>query len=173
MEQKSAELLRQARECDSNLSIFAKLYAAHKTLAAAIRNGHVSAALLEICSNLLGCEQVAIVEIDSHTEELHFLAEEGLSPQDRGVLAENISVLQSQINSDDAVIFPGRSSESAGMGEFGVTALVPLWNDRRSSAALVLFKLLPQRDGFDEDDRTILKLLSIYAGPCLRRQDRD
>ncbi len=162
------EFRRKASASPSELSVWTKLYAANQVLLLAVRDAQVSAALVEICSNLLGCEEVAIVEIERGTHAVHFAGEEGLSPQKREALIRNAPLLESWIELGNIAIPLGQEKSSAALLALGISALVPLWKDKRSSAALVLFQLLPQRNGFDAEDREILQLLSIYAGPCLR-----
>jgi len=172
MEADSAEFRRQAIACPSNLSVWTKLYAANQTMLSAMREQRVGPALVEICSNLLGCEELAIIEIERTTGEVHFLAEEGLQPEQREDLIQNARPIESRIEPGNPEIASAVRNDPASLASIGVTALVPLWTDEGSSGALVLFRLLPQRTEFDTEDREVLQLLSIYAGPCLRSQRR-
>ena len=172
MEAESAEFRRRAIACPSNLSVWTKLYAANQTMLSAMREQRVSPALIEICSNLLGCEELAIIEIERTTGAVHFLAEEGLPAERRETLIRNARSLEPRIEPGNAEIAPAEGKNPASLVSMGISALVPLWADERSSGAMVLFQLLPQRNGFDTEDREVLQLLSIYAGPCLRSQRR-
>jgi len=168
MEAKSVEFRRNASTSVSDMSVWTKLYAANQVLLSAVSDARVSSALIEICSNLLGCEEVAIVEIDRATQAVHFLGEEGLSSEKRKALSQNVSLLLSRIGAANIAITAEGKKDSSGLAPLDISALVPLWVDVRSSAALVLFQLLPQRTGFDAEDLEVLQLLSVYAGPCLR-----
>jgi hypothetical protein len=170
MEASSAKFRRQAIENPSHMSVWTKLYAANQTMLSAMTDNNASAALVEICSNLLGCEEVAVVEIERKTGVLRVVAEEGLSPRTRAALIHNAPLLQSCTVPGDAKITSDNGTDSAPLSALGISALVPLWADQRSTAAMVLFQLLPQRSGFDTEDREVLRLLSIYAGLCLRGQ---
>jgi hypothetical protein len=170
MEARSAQFLRQAAECPADLSVWTKLYATSEAMLTAMRQGKMIATLVEICSNLLGCEQVAIVEIERATRRIHFIAVEGLSPERLEVLTQSARSLESRIEPGDAEVVPPQGEETANLRSLGISALIPLWADQRSRGAMVLFQLLPQRDGFDVEDREVLQLLSLYAGPCLRSQ---
>jgi hypothetical protein len=168
IEAASADFLKLSLERPSDLSVWTKLYAASQAMLSAVRDDKVIGTLVEICSNLLGCEQLAIVEIERATAAVHFLGEEGLSASDRAALTQNARVVESKIHQDGVTI-----AEEVGdlvLVSMGISTLVALWTDQKSSCALVLFQLLPQRSGFDDEDREVLTLLSIYAGPCVRSQ---
>jgi len=172
MEASSAEFLKRAAACPSDLSVWTKLYAASQTMLSAVRTQRVVPALTEICANLVGCEELAIVEIERGSNGVHFLSAEGLTPAHREVLIQNARQLESQIDPGNVRILVAEEGDPDNLGSLGISALVPLWKDERSSCAMLLFQLLPQRNGFDAEDREILQLLTIYAGPCLRSQKR-
>jgi hypothetical protein len=172
LEADAAEFLRQAHEHLPQMDASTKLYAASQTLLLAMREERVVPALVEICSNLLGCEQLAIVEIERHTGTVLFLGEEGLSPEKREVLIRNEDVLEPRITPGSAWGPSDENGDSA-LISLGISALVPLWRDQKSSGALVLFQLLPHRRRYEMEDREVLQLLSLYAGPCLRSQSHE
>lgn len=160
--------LRQSLEQVSHLDVWTKLYAASRALLGAMQEARVLEALVEICSNLLACEQLAIVEIERQTRTVYVLREEGLLPEMRAALIQNERFLDLRI-SPEAPWFPADDGpEDAALAGLGISAIVPLWKDQRSSCAMALFQLLPQRSGFDEEDRQVLQLLSLFAGRCLR-----
>lgn len=168
LEAGSAEFLKQYLERTPNRGAWTKLYAASQTLLSAMREDRVVAALVEICSNLLGCEHLAIVEIEHQTGTVHFLGEEGLSPERRAALIQSEGILEARIMQGSAWIPSDSCQGDSAFAPLGISALVPLWRDRRSMAAMIMLQLLPQRHGFDSEDREVLQLLSLYAGPCLR-----
>jgi GAF domain len=170
LEASVTELHRQAIGCPPDLSVWTKLYVTQQTLLSAMKENRVSSALVEICSNLLGCEEVAIVKIERGTGEIHFVHQEGLSPEKRRSLVQNTPLLDSRIEPGIASIPSDGREDLAHLLKMGISALVPLWADERSRGAMILFQLLPQHNAFDAEDREILQLLSIYAGPCLRNQ---
>lgn len=172
LEAGSAEFLKQSLEGTPNLGAWTKLYVASQTLLTALQEGQVIAALAEISSNLLGCEHLAIVEIEHPTGTVHFLGGEGLSPERREVLIREEGILESRIMVGRVWISSDHRPDDSALASLGISAVVPFWKDERSSAAILLFELLPQRSGFDAEDREVLQFLSRYAGPCLRSQLR-
>jgi hypothetical protein len=173
MEADSAQFQRQAFECPNDLSVWTKLYAASETMLSAMRENKVASALVELCSNLLGCEELAIVDISRADAKVRFLLAEGLSPTTRSGVAESGKTLESQIQPGIPWIPSDKSDHKTPQLEsLGVNALIPLWSDTESSGAILLFQLLPQRSGFDIEDRHILQFLATHAGQCLRSRDR-
>jgi len=170
LETGAARFLQQSLEGTRHMGASTKLYAASQTLLSALRESWVFAALVEICSNLLACEQLAMIEIECETRTAHILGEEGLPPERRENLLQNARFLEPRITPGNAWIPQDGKQGNSILAPLGITALVPLWRDERSSGALVLLQLLPQRNGFDAEDRQVLELLSLYAGPCLRSQ---
>jgi len=167
----AAEFRRRAKEHPSDLSVCTKLYATNQTLLWAMQRNRVGSGLLEICANLLACEEVAIVEIECKTGTIRFVGEKGLLPEKRAALIQNPQLLESRIEPGRAVIPADGGEDSSALQALGINAIVPLWASEKSKAAMLLFQLLPQRTAFDAEDREVLQLLSIYAGPCLRNQN--
>jgi hypothetical protein len=168
----SAEFLQQSLECTSNLSTLTKLYAASQTLLAAMKEKRVIPALVEISSNLLACEELAIVEIECQTRAVRLLGEEGLSQERRATLIHNPESLELRIELSDSSSSSKGGTVDRTLDPLRINAVVPLWKDQQSCAAMFLFQLLPQRSDFDAEDREVLQLLRQYAGPCLRSQLR-
>ena len=94
-----------------------------------------------------------------------------MSTENREALTENTRLLESRIKVGSVAI-PSDGGDSATLRSLKINALISLWKDHKSSCALVLFQLLPQRSEFETEDREVLTLLSLYAGPCLRTQER-
>jgi len=173
MEADSARFRRQAVECPEDLSLWTKLYTVSQIMLAAMQEDRVGPALAEICSNLLGCEQFAIVEISEPAGRVKFLQAQDLSSELCVAVVSQAELLQSQIRCGTPQIPSDRTDQdAANLSELEVSALVPLWSEEESSGAILLFQLLPQRSGFDTEDREVLRLLSAYAGPCLRKETR-
>jgi hypothetical protein len=173
MEDAAAGFLEQSLKRTPHAGAWAKLYAASQTLLSAMPEARVAPALFEICATLLGCEEVALVEIKGDPAAIVFLVEEQLSADNRRALIQNGRFLQPMISPGEVWIPWDKERCYSSLIPRRISALVPLWRDEQSGAALLLFDLLPQRSGFDAEDREVLQLLALYAGPCLRSQSRD
>ncbi len=173
LEAGSLEFLKQTQEDSTKLSTWAKLYTASQTLLAATREKRVVPALVEICSNLLACEELAIVEVERAGKAVRLLGEEGLSSEQRAALMRNPESLEARIEPGILTLPESEEPSDHILAPLKLSAIIPLWRDRQSSAAMLLFQLLPQRTEFDAEDREVLRLLSSYAGPCLRCQTHE
>jgi hypothetical protein len=170
LEDLSAQYLQQFGETsldDGKVVTIAKLYSGAKRLHEAVKEGAVADAIVEIGANLIGCEQMAVMVARGEANKVAFIGSVGL----------NRTQLHSMRMKGRAII------EEAGMGavymasngeepdpllsSLGILAFVPFSLDYTTKGGIVLFDLLPQREGLDSSDRELLKLLCAYAGPCL------
>lgn len=144
-----------------------KLYAACRRLSAAVREGDAATALLEIASNLMACEEMAILQMKTNSKELTFLDSVGLSEKQRQSLQASAAQISAEIDRGRVYMAGEKDGEAGLLPSLGIQAFVPLWQNRRTKGAIVFFHLLPQRNGFEPGDRELLDLFSVYAGPCL------
>lgn len=129
-------------------------------------------ALLEIGSNLIGCEQMAILEIQKNSV-LSLLASFGLAESQLQALVSNTERIATEIKNGQITIIGADSARNELWSELGVTAFVPVWYRGKPRGAIAFFKLLPQRDHFDVSDRNLLQMLSIFSGPSLFKSGLD
>jgi hypothetical protein len=169
----SLQYMRQSLELPLNhekQAVLARLYSAANTLHAAVRNGLVENAIFEISSNLIGCEQVALLVMSKQQDRVDFLGSVEFNPTRLDAFRRNAKRIMEEAPADSILIetSQGRSFLSS----LGVSARIPFWLDSATKGAIVFFDLLPQRNGLDAGDRELLKLLSAYTGPCLGRTRR-
>lgn len=122
-------------------------------------------AVRELLVNLVGCQEFAAFEIDygkavmwprwsfgvnaELQRPIDLIACPGLNP-----------ALQGRVT-----VFPN-ASQLEGV-PLPVRALVPFDCDEERSGLLVLFHLLPQKNTLNDGDRTVLEVISMYAGRTL------
>jgi hypothetical protein len=164
----SLQYMRQSLELPLNhekQAVLARLYSAANTLHAAVRNGLVENAIFEISSNLIVCEQVALLVMSKQQDRVDFLGSVEFNPTRLDAFRRNAKRIMEEAPADSILIetSQGRSFLSS----LGVSARIPFWLDSATKGAIVFFDLLPQRNGLDAGDRELLKLLSAYTGPCL------
>lgn len=145
----------------------AKLYAGAKRLHQAVKEGAVADAIVEIGSNLMGCEQMALLIMREQWDHITFINSVGLDLKRIEAMRMNAKGIIEEAPADDIYIKSEAKKPDLFLSSLGVTAYVPFWLDRSTKGAIVFFDLLPQRDGLDSGDRELLKLLCAYAGPCL------
>src|SRR5262249_52283027 len=124
-----------------------KLYAAARRLSEAMEENTVPDAILEIGSNLLGCEQIAILSLPRKTKEKLFIRSTGLTADRVDLLRKQAQEILEAIPEGEFYI-RGNSSESpAVLRSHGISAQVPLWQNSEMKGAVLFFDLLPQRNG--------------------------
>ncbi len=148
-------------------SIWSRLYAASQSLSQAVRENRVAEIVLEIGSNLLGCEEIAILELHADNGPISFLSSVGVTATDRHAVHTHAERLSAEIDRGQVRIVDKRVPADEFLADLGITALVPLSQGHNTKGAIVFFNLLPQRKGLDSGDRELLGLLSVYVGPSL------
>ncbi|MGB8132254.1 MAG: hypothetical protein WCG81_20880 [Candidatus Angelobacter sp.] len=147
-------------------AVRAKLYAAAKALQQAVRQNMVADAIFEIGSNLMGCEQIALLVTCQQQDRIALLGSVGVNPEQLETIRRNAKRIIEEAPADSIYIKTGVDDHSF-LSSLGITARIPVRLDSTRKGAIVLFDLLPQRTGLDSGDRELLKLLCAYAGPCL------
>jgi hypothetical protein len=165
----SLRYMRQSVELPLNhedKAVRAKLYAAAKALQQAVRENMVADAIFEIGSNLMGCEQIALLVTCEQQDRVALLGSVGFNPEQLEAIRRNAKQIIKEAPADSIYIKTGADDHSF-LSSLGITARIPVRLDSARKGAIVLFDLLPQRNGLDSGDRELMKLLYAYAGPCL------
>lgn len=166
----SIQYLRQCAETsprDEKHAAMSKLYAGAERLHQAVQDGDVAEAIVEIGSNLVGCEQMALIVARGKRKSIAFIGSVGLNPKHLAAVRTKASAILEEASTDVVYLANDGEKPDPLLSSLGITAFVPFWLDYTTKAAIVFFGLLPQRNGLDSADRELLTLLSAYAGPCL------
>lgn len=150
-------------------TIWSRLYAVTQRLKLAVLSGgaeSIADAVVEIGSNLLGCEEMAVVSLQGMGHPPIIISSVGLTAVSRQTLKNSGSGIAKEIRRGQVRIVDKRVPGDEFLASVGITALVPLAQGHIAEGAILFFSLLPQRQGFDSRDREILGLLAAY-GPSL------
>ena len=148
-------------------AVLARLYSAANTLHQAVRNGLVENAIFEISSNLIGCEDVALLVMSRQRGRIDFIGSAEFSAARLDTLRRNAKRILEEAPADSILIeTPGKDGRSF-LSSLGISARIPFCLDGVAKGAIVFFDLLPQRNGLNAGDQELLKLLSTYTGQCL------
>jgi nitrate/nitrite-specific signal transduction histidine kinase len=165
----SLQYMRQSLELPLNhekQTILARLYSAANTLHQSVREGIVENAIFEISSNLIGCEQVALLVMSKQQDHVDFIGSAEFNPTHLDILRRNAKRIIEEAPAD--LIFIETAGEDRSfLSSLGIHARIPFVLDSATKGAIVFFELLPQRNGLDAGDQELLKLLCAYIGPCL------
>lgn len=120
-------------------------------------------AIREIVSNLMGCEEMALVRLDRASGRASLIWSFGIDPEAFRLPVEfHKSALPALIVGEACI--EENSGEAAGAP---VTAFVPIQFKGATAAVLILFKLLPQKSRIEAPDRALFAVLSREAGKPL------
>jgi hypothetical protein len=99
-------------------------------------------------------------------DRVAFVGTAGFNPEQLKAIRRNAKRIIEETSADSIYIKTGTEDKSF-LSSLGITARITFRLDSSTKGAIVLFDLLPQRNGLDSGDRELLKLLCAYAGPCL------
>lgn len=143
----------------------ARLYSAANMLHRAVREGMVASAVFEIGSNLIGCEQIALLVMHKRKNGVEFIGSAEFSPQQLDSLRRHAKRIIEE--APEELIFSKTAGKDKSLASLGLSARIPFRLDDTAKGAIVFFDLLPQRNGLDAGDQELLKLLGTYTGLCL------
>ena len=145
----------------------AKIYAARMRLQNTIDQADGLEAIREVAANLMGCEELALYKVDHSRAALWLYWSFGIDPNRYLVLdAAKEARLSEVLNGTIAFAQAGEESNLLKI-DTTVSAMVPILVSEVVTAVLVLFRLLPQKNGLDEADRELCQVLSGCAGRAI------
>jgi hypothetical protein len=146
--------------------MWVRLYSATERLKQAVRENNVARTILEIGSDLMGCADMAILELHGNST-LFLLAASGINAEREQALAANAGAIASAIETRQISIANAHTPYDQLWSELGTTAFVPVWHESRPRGAIIFYRMLPQRNDLDLADRELLRLLLMFSGPSL------
>jgi chemotaxis protein CheD len=129
------------------------------------REGGASDVVGEIVSQLLGCEEHALLALEEDGARLRPIASMGLSAERLQALVVSQGIVGQVARHGIPYVIGRTSSIGASPHEAGLTACVPLLRGKQVHGVLALFRMLPQKRGLTDEDLEILDLLS-QQGAC-------
>src|SRR5271169_2555176 len=149
---------------NSNL---ANLYVASYRLHSTLDRKEVLAAVQEIVANLIGCEELGLYEMEADGSRLKLAASFGIDPEAH----RHVEVGEGRIGRAARTGAPDVGNKAAEASlrpeEADLSACVPLKVDGRVTGLLALFRLLPQKTGFEPVDHELFELLATHAATAL------
>ena len=144
----------------------ANLYVATYQLHETVEREAVLSGMREVIANLIGCEEMAIFEVDGAV--LRLAKSFGMVPP-REAIPLGQGVIGAAARSGEIFVAgPTGKAESRPPEERDLSACVPLKIDRNVIGAVALFRLLPQKyEGFTELDWELLNLLATHGATAL------
>lgn len=159
----NTDLTGQLEELMQQITAMTNLYVSAYQLLRSLDPAEVLCAVEEIVINLIGCEHYVVARVAGEVEVLgsmgldaEYLA--GLRPDDP---------LLGALRDHGRVITEPNGVPLALAGRKAVAA-IPLRVGDRVEGAIVILRLLPQKDGLNFDDHELMELLASRAGIALQ-----
>ncbi|HEV8492143.1 MAG TPA: GAF domain-containing protein [Candidatus Angelobacter sp.] len=146
--------------------MWVRLYSATERLKQAVCGNNVARTILEIGSDLMGCNDMAILLLHENST-LSLLTGSGMSTGREQALVDNSGALVSAIEARQISIANAHTPYDQLWSELGIAAFVPVWHKNTPRGAIVFYRFLSPQSDFDLADRELLRLLSMFAGPSL------
>lgn len=149
----------QIEQHSSNLS---NLYVASYQLHSSVEREVVLSAIQEIVVNLIGSEEVAILELDDHSLAYHISASFGVDAARLARAGIHGGDLAAKLAAGELFI-----DGTSGNEENALTACVPLRVGESVLGAVVVFRLLEHKQGLQGVDHELFELLAVHASTAL------
>ena len=152
LEAESRRYLEQYIRVEQQNTNLMNLYVASFRLHAATERADVIDAIKEIVINLIGSEEMAVLELDATRSRLELIASVGDVPAAHDTITKCV-----------------RNGEIFIAPDTGITACIPLKIGRNVIGAIAIFRLLAQKSGIEDLDRELFDLLATHAATALYR----
>jgi hypothetical protein len=167
IEAESRRREREAMEVEQQHANLTNLYVASYRLHSTLDREEVLETVQEIIINLVGCEELAIFELQPGAKSLTLSASFGIDasrygswPVDRGRIGQTVRSGEMWVRGEGA-------DGALAIGEQDLTACIPLTLSGRVTGAVALFRLLPQKRTIEAVDRELFELLGTHAAMAL------
>lgn len=164
VEEESRTFVEQYIEVEQQNTNLAKLYVASYRLHGTLDRDEVLDTIEDIVANLIGSEELAIFELAPDGFALSLAASRGIDsaryrriPLGRGRIGETAQtgeVFLADLEEEATTRLPE---------ERNLTACIPLTLDDRVIGEIAIFRLLPQKERFDEFDEELFEFLAKHA----------
>jgi GAF domain-containing protein len=167
IEKQSREFADRFVEVEQQSSHLTNLYVATYQLHGTLDRHEVLAVIQEIIINLVGSEEMAVLEVNPEASKLDLIASFGVDPG----IYENISLGRSIIGRTAltgdmylAEIHPGNEALPE---EEHLTVCIPLKLGEAVRGVIAVFRLLPHKPGLEAVDHELFHLLATQAATAL------
>lgn len=164
-EMDSRRFVERYVEVERENSNLANLYVASYRLHCTLERSEVIGVIHEILANLIGCEEAVILEAGPDGSVLVPVSTQGVElpcpiPIGQGLIGRTAQA-------GEIYLAPTRDGAGGAAEDATLTACIPLKLGSKVVGALALFRLLPQKSGFEPIDRELFDLLATHAAVAL------
>jgi len=165
-----AQQLSLREQLERNHFLLERLYAASAGIIQALAEGDVHAAVGEILGNLIGCEEAAIFHYDQANRHFVHAWSVGVPDETLQHFSKGTGMMWRAVG-EGVTQFHDRQPESHLQPcEQNLIASVVLKSSREVVGVILLFGLLPQKNGLEWVDYQLLKFLETYGAVAIQLQ---
>lgn len=161
--------LREQLERDHFL--LKRLYAASAGIINAVEDGDVHAAIGEILGNLIGSEEVALFHYHKADRRFACAWSTGLTDELLEQLKHGTPIMRRTVEEGMTQFRDLQINSRLEPSEQNLTASVILKSSRQVVGVILIFGLLPQKNGFEWVDYELLKFLETYGAVAIQLQN--
>jgi hypothetical protein len=162
---------RSLREqLERNHFLLERLYAASAGILHSLDSGDVHAAIGEILANLIGSEETAIFQYSSEERRFTFVWSMGVSNEFLCRFSNGTGMMWRAVGEGLTQFRDRQNVTLLQPGEDTLTACVTLKSSGEVVGVILIFGLLPQKNGLEWVDYELLKFLETYGAVAIQLQ---
>jgi hypothetical protein len=167
IEAANSKYSHQYLEVESQNNNLANLYVASYHLHSTLDRAEVVSAIKEIVINLIGSEELAIYEMSPDGTALKLAGWFGIDPVTYATVPVGSGII-GKTGATGETWLPGKGLDfQPTPREANLSVCVPLKLEDKVVGALAVFRLLPQKSGFETIDYELFNLLATHAATAL------
>jgi GAF domain-containing protein len=167
IEDESRRFSARYADVEEENSNLANLYVASYRLHGTVERREVLTVIQEVVANLIGSEEMAVYELNPEGSALSLVGSFGIEPERHRTVPAGAGLIGGTVLSGETYVGDGDRPPGGLPQETDLTACIPLKLDGRVTGAIALFRLLPQKAGFQAVDRELFDLLATHAATAL------
>jgi len=162
VEHENEKYVAQYHQIEHHSSNLSNLYVASYQLHSSVDRRSILDTIQEIVVNLIGSEEVAILETDRETGDYKMVASFGVDAARLNRANNGSAKIVKRVTAGELYI-----NDSGSAADDELTALVPLKIDGEVIGAILVFRLLEHKQGLQPVDHELFELLAVHASTAL------
>ncbi len=166
IEAENRRLVERYLEAEQQSANLTNLYVASYRLHSTLDRQEVFDAIKEIIINLIGSEELGIFELNQDSSALSLVSHFGLEPESFESIPLGSGLIGWVASTGEAYLDEKGALDKLTQ-KSPLTACFPLKLGDEIMGTIAVFRLLQQKNGFDESDRKLFELLATQAAAAL------
>ncbi len=167
VEEENKDFANRYVEVESENNNLANLYVASYQLHSTLDFSECLKIILEIVMNLIGAEEFSIMMLDEKSNELMIVAQEGMGPEARQSIKLGDGTIGETTKNGEAYFREGDPTDLSGIDYLHPLVCIPLKIKEHVIGAIVIYKLLVQKQSFSNVDYELFTMLAGHAATAL------